>query len=180
MTSLRSRLIGLAVLALAVGAALPAAADGPRDRGYSPSFWQGLYAGVHAGYGDAGFDLDGFIGGAQIGYNWQRGQIVYGWEADATFSDMSFGDVVSIDWFATARGRIGYLFQPNLLAYATAGLGVYSFSIGPFDDTETDLVFGVGLEGKYNETTSWRIEYLGFDDDIDVFRAGLNFKIGGY
>jgi outer membrane immunogenic protein len=142
---------------------------------------------VHLGYGDAGGDLDGFIGGAQIGYNWQRGLIVYGWEADATFSGMEtefFGIDVSVDWFATARGRLGYLVQPNLLAYATAGLGVYSVSatIGPFsgDDTQSDIVIGLGLEGKYNEATTWRVEYLNFDDGIDVFRAGLNFKMGGY
>jgi outer membrane immunogenic protein len=186
---LRSRLIGLAVLAFAVGASLPAAANGPGgpNRGYQPSNWQGLYVGLHAGYGDAGSDLEGFIGGAQIGYNWQRGLIVYGWEADATFSDIStnfFGIDVSVDWFATARGRVGYLFQPNLLAYATAGLGIYSVSasIGPFtgDDTQSDFVIGLGLEGKYTETTSWRVEYLSFDDGIDVIRAGLNFKLGGY
>jgi outer membrane immunogenic protein len=186
MTSLRSRLIGLAVLAFAVGASLPAAANGPRgaDRGYQPSSWQGMYAGFHLGYGDAGFDLDGFIGGAQIGYNWQRGLIVYGWEADATFSDMNFADVISIDWMASVRGRVGYLVQPNLLAYATGGLGIVGFSVSPSvpgfgDDTDTDFVIGVGLEGKYNEATSWRVEYLNFDD-IDIIRAGLNFKIGGY
>jgi outer membrane immunogenic protein len=193
------------VLAFAVGASLPAAANGPGgpDRGYHPSFWQGLYAGVHAGFGDAGGSLDGFIAGAQIGYNWQRGLIVYGWEADATWSDISESASacvvgvgcakaeVSIDWMATVRGRLGYLVQPNLLAYTTAGLGIVGFSSsqsvsvpglsgsGSFDDTDTGFVIGFGIEGKYNETTTWRIEYLDVDD-IDVIRAGLNFKIGGY
>src|SRR5262245_24392965 len=177
MTSLRSRLIGLAVLAFAVGASLPAAANGPRgaDRGYQPSNWQGLYGGFHLGYGDAGGDLDGFIGGAQIGYNWQKGLLVYGWEADATFSGMETefaGLEVSVDWFASVRGRLGYLIQPNLLAYGTAGLGVYSVStnipcipgLGCFDGTETDVVIGFGLEGKYNEASTWLVEYLNFDD----------------
>jgi outer membrane immunogenic protein len=97
---------------------------------------------------------------------------------------MNFADVISIDWMASVRGRVGYLVQPNLLAYATGGLGIVGFSVSPSvpgfgDDTDTDFVIGVGLEGKYNEATSWRVEYLNFDD-IDIIRAGLNFKIGGY
>jgi outer membrane immunogenic protein len=186
MTSLRSRLIGLAVLACLAGAALPAAADGPRDRGYQPSYWQGLYAGVHVGYGEAdvlGIGLDGFAGGGLIGYNWQKGQIVYGWEADFSISDISFevGPYeASVDWMATVRGRLGVLMHPDYLAYATAGFGIGHVDTNfGFDDTGTDFVFGLGVEGKLNQTSTVRAEYLNVGD-IDVFRAALTFKLSGY
>ncbi|HEX6002299.1 MAG TPA: outer membrane beta-barrel protein [Hyphomicrobiaceae bacterium] len=74
----------------------------------------------------------------------------------------------SVDWMATVRGRVGYLLQPSLLAYATAGLGMYhaelSSSVPGYNisGTETDLVFGLGLESKWSHTTSVRVEYLGF------------------
>jgi opacity protein-like surface antigen len=47
------------------------------------------------------------------------------------------------------------------------------------DSTDTAFVYGVGVEGKLTERTTARIEYLGFSDlDINVVRAGLNFKLG--
>ncbi len=199
METLRRGTIALAVVVAAAMAALPASADrgGPPpglDRAYYPSIWQGLYAGVHLGHGESG-PADGFLGGAQIGYNWQAGQIVYGVEADVSFADISFeqsfmGATVSasIDWMATLRGRLGFLVTPNVLVYGTAGFGyvnasgsanlpgVVSFSVS---DSEFDFVYGLGLEGKLTNTMSARIEYLAFSDlDIDIIRAGVNFKLG--
>ena len=163
-----------------------------------PPIWQGFYAGGHLGYGELG-DADGVVGGGQLGYNWQAGQIVYGIEGDASLSDISVEERVcvqnlgcanaeaSIDWMATIRGRVGYLIDPRLLVYGTAGFGIVSASAEASvpgikftaDDTESDFVYGLGLEGKISETMSARIEYLGFSDlDIDVVRAGLNFKLG--
>ncbi len=206
MKTARSRLIALTVAGV-VGAALPVAADAqPPPPDYYPWLWQGWYAGLHLGYGDAG-PADGFVGGVQAGYNWQKGQLVYGLEADVTWSDISFSDGVrvcdpdlgcvsarvsgSIDWMATVRGRLGYLFQPSLLAYATAGFGFVSGSasagVSGFglrerfsaSDTDTDFVYGIGIEGKLTEVSTLRVEYLGFSDsEIDVIRAGLSFKLG--
>ena len=74
----------LAATTLGVGAA--AAADIPARNytkavPYAPVFsWTGFYVGVNAGYGWANTsitgvagssNLNGFLGGAQIGYNWQ-------------------------------------------------------------------------------------------------------------
>jgi outer membrane immunogenic protein len=197
MQTLRRVVIAAVVIAGAAGAALPASADGgrpPGDRAYYPSIWQGIYAGVHLGYGESG-PADGFVGGAQIGYNWQAGQIVYGVEADVSFADISVEQTflgvtasASIDWMATLRGRLGFLVTPNVLAYGTAGFGyanasgsanipgVVSFSVS---DSESDFVYGLGLEGKLTNTMSARIEYLAFSDlEIDIVRAGLNFKLG--
>jgi outer membrane immunogenic protein len=135
------------------------------------------------------------LGGGQIGYNWQVGQIVYGVEADVTFSDISFEQSFmgatargSIDWMATARGRIGFLATPSVLFYGTAGFGMANGSGSvnlpgapriSVSDSDSDFVWGVGLEGKLSNTMSARIEYLTFNDlDINVIRAGVNFKLG--
>jgi outer membrane immunogenic protein len=191
--TLRKSAIALTVLVGSVVAAMPALADGgwaTTWRSDYPSIWQGAYIGLHLGRGEAD-PADGFVAGAQIGYNWQSGQIVYGLEADASYADISenFGVFeASIDWMATVRGRLGYLLTPNLLVYGTAGFGVVSASgsanIPGFgglsvDDTETDFVYGVGVEGKFARNVSARIEYLAFGDlEIDVIRAGLTFRLG--
>lgn len=85
---------------------------------------------------------DGFIGGGQIGFNWQSpgSRWVLGIEADFQGADIKdgatalarpalgfpFNETLSLDlnWFGTVRGRTGYAFgaSGNWLAYATGGL----------------------------------------------------------
>jgi outer membrane immunogenic protein len=87
----------------------------------------------------------GFLGGGQIGYNWQfyNGAAVAGIEADIqgiAYSNNNrnyisaipapFGNNVvtamsarkSLDYIGTVRGRLGWLFTPTLLVYGTGGL----------------------------------------------------------
>ena len=87
----------------------------------------------------------GFIGGGQIGYNWQfYNSFVAGVEADiqgvaasnsrgtavgaAPFAGTGFSSVGflsatrSLDYLGTVRGRLGWLFTPTLLVYGTGGL----------------------------------------------------------
>ncbi|MBM3654705.1 MAG: porin family protein, partial [Alphaproteobacteria bacterium] len=89
----------------------------------------------------------GFIGGGQIGYNWQfYNSFVAGIEADiqgiagsnstANFASGAINPVFgpdepilqfgrasrSLDYIGTVRGRLGWLFMPTLLAYGTGGL----------------------------------------------------------
>src|SRR5262249_44260390 len=176
--------------------AMPAAADGdggpppPYERGYYPSIWQGLYAGVNAGVGWAGA-ASGAVGGGQVGYNWRSQQFVYGVEGDIQASDIGVDARISvcgsmlccsridagasIDWFSTIRGRAGILVQPNLLVYATAGVAIVhteahvrsSFGSVSISETDSGFVGGVGVEGKINETMSWRVEYLYFGHPAD-------------
>lgn len=173
MRVLRNGGIGLAAVALIGLTATAAMADGPTSRRYGmPSIWQGVYGGVHIGGVDAGHD-DGMVGGVQLGYNWRTGAIVYGLEADISLSGSDH-----VDWLASARGRLGYLIQPRLMVYGTAGLGLVKDH-----DTESGFAYGVGIEGKLTGTTSARLEYLQFDNDshhgdgISVIRAGLNIKL---
>ena len=82
-----------------------------------------------------------FIGGGQIGYNWQwTPNWVLGLEADfdgiaspsstviaafpgnATFAPLQTGYARALDTLGTVRGRVGYLASPSWLLYATGGL----------------------------------------------------------
>jgi outer membrane immunogenic protein len=89
----------------------------------------------------------GFIGGGQLGYNWQfMNSFVGGVEADIQGIARSGGNNTlfsavqalptfpagtvtqiatvnkSLDYVGTVRGRLGWLFTPTLLAYGTGGL----------------------------------------------------------
>jgi outer membrane immunogenic protein len=89
-----------------------------------------------------------FIGGGQIGYNWQFAPAwLAGFEADiqgvssggsdgalnttvGPFAFVSAGEIINtqitssrrIDYLGTVRGRLGYLWAPALLVYGTGGL----------------------------------------------------------
>jgi len=175
MGVLRKGGIGLTVIAgfgLAVTAAL---ADGNTSGSATyelPSIWRGLYGGLHVGHADADGG-NGFVGGVQLGYNWQAQQIVYGVEGDISLSGAH-----SIDWLASLRGRVGYLIQPRVLVYGTAGLGLVNGGT-----TDTGFVYGLGVEGKLTRTMSARLEYLSYNTDnarsdtVGVIRAGLSIKL---
>jgi outer membrane immunogenic protein len=161
--------IFVAVVAAATCCA-PALAAPPADTMFN---WTGFYAGANLGYSlgrsdtSASFfnlfnnttpgpillttrgtlDMNGAIGGLQIGGNWQNGNWVLGLEADLqtlgqkgskTFtcpaaSCSSAGnntDLTSavadhnqkLDWFGTLRGRLGVTASPTILTYVTGGL----------------------------------------------------------
>jgi outer membrane immunogenic protein len=100
------------------------------------------FAGVNS-YMGRGIYQGGFFGGGQVGYNYQYGQsFVLGFETDMQGSSISgqggsngaaaltdgammFGSntiQAGINWMGTARGRVGYLITPTVMAYATGGL----------------------------------------------------------
>jgi outer membrane immunogenic protein len=120
-----------------------------------PCIWCGFYVGFNAGgtwsddtatYEQIGTPFvasttlhpSGFIGGGQVGYNWETGgNIVFGVEADIDARDasdtvnglMPFApantmDQVDVteteDWLATVRGRLGLAYG-NWLFYVTGG-----------------------------------------------------------
>lgn len=82
----------------------------------------------------------------------------------------------NLDWFGSARARLGMVFGSNILLYGTGGLG-----FGGFDDsssgaiassgskTSVGWVAGGGIEYAYSPTWSWKVEYLHFDlGSVDV------------
>jgi len=205
-------LIKASTLAVAVAlAGAASAADLPSRKGpvdapmyVPPAFtWTGFYIGANAGYGwgsvresaPIGFhDTDGFIGGGQIGYNYQVGQVVFGVEADFQGADLSsrvdnvFGDYATteLNWFGTVRGRIGFAID-RFLPYVTAGFAYgnvntsFQFprlgaSFGK-DNTQFGYAVGAGVEYAFTNNFTAKLEYM----YVDLDRAsipGLGVKVG--
>jgi outer membrane immunogenic protein len=118
----------------------------------------------------------GFIGGGQIGYNWQfSNAFVAGIEADiqgvtsGSSSSSSagamvdqFGNAISnvssfskrLDYLGTVRGRIGFLVTPTLLAYGTGGLAYGGISTSAaFAQTITNPFVGPSYgSGSFSDT----------------------------
>jgi outer membrane immunogenic protein len=120
----------------------------------------------------------GFIGGGQVGYNYQYGQkIVLGFEADmqgagirGTGNANGFGPFTNstnpangfinnnivqagIDWLGTARGRVGYLITPTLQLYGTGGLAYGS----AFLNTRANSAYGGDNGDPAAVSSSWNI-----------------------
>lgn len=158
--------------------------------------WNGFYVGANLGSGFARSEnlynaagvppaperylaaANGFIGGAQIGFNWHAApNWVFGIEADFQGSTQKDDEACllfciptvpqfarieqSLPWFGTVRGRIGYATGPALL-YVTAGLaygrvdtdiseffGGTPFSVS-FDETKTGWTVGAGVERPFD------------------------------
>lgn len=133
--------------------------------------WSGAYLGLNLGYlwdtvGNLRTSPRGIAGGAQAGYNWQSGQLVFGGEADLqgsaaedTFAPYKFAN----PWFGTVRGRIGYAFD-NVLLYATAGLayGGGKLEIPGLSESRTHFGWtgGGGIEVGLTPNWSAKAEYL--------------------
>jgi outer membrane immunogenic protein len=151
--------------------------------------------------------LDGGVFGGQIGKNWQNGTWVFGLEADAQWSgergnalftcatglacnNLTFGPGLNvaptttfnqeISWFATFRGRAGYLVTPTALLYVTGGLAVagiktdgvlsgFNAASAPVavawgnDQTRWGWVVGAGLEARLWGNWTGKIEGLYMD-----------------
>jgi len=130
-----------------------------------------------------------FVGGGQVGYNWQSNNTVLGVELDfnsfhlrgsrqgttnftqASGSTFTITNAVSTDWLFTARGRLGWAFD-TLLAYATGGLALTDLKTNnTYQDpvitqswsgstTKTGWTVGGGLEWALNRNWSVKAEYL--------------------
>ena len=166
--------------------------------------WEGAYIGLNGGYGwaQSAADAEGFVGGGQLGYNWQRDRFVFGVEGDIQASDLSdgqnfafaggFGRAESdINWFSTIRGRAGIASGPalfyltggvafadieNRLAVVDGGVPI-SFS---GSGTQTGYTVGGGVEYKLANNWTMKAEYLYLDfgsDSITGFDAvGNRYK----
>jgi outer membrane immunogenic protein len=210
--------IALAVAAASVMFAGAASAADMAARPYTkapppviapPCVWCGFYIGVNAGgtwdRNDATYtqfpslatastrlDTSGFIGGGQVGYNWQWNNFVLGIEGDAAWRDRTASarllpfapgnvdDVVNVSnrqgWLATIRPRAGVAFN-NALFYVTGGVafGEVSHSYQELrlstgqnrlftdTDTRTGWTAGVGAEYKFVPNWSIGVEYLHVD-----------------
>jgi outer membrane immunogenic protein len=131
-------------------------------------------------------DVNGFIGGGQAGYNWQRANWLFGLEADIQGSDeKATADVCTVagcplgttvltanyklDWFGTARGRVGFLPMDRVLLYATGGLAYGHLSASAplipltWGSTRAGWTVGAGIEAAIDRNWSVKLEYLYMD-----------------
>jgi outer membrane immunogenic protein len=192
---MKNTALGIAVIGALLGT--PAlAAEMPLKAPPAPlaPLWTGWYIGANVGgsfgsttqtasfpatiipptspFGSVSSDLDGVIGGGQIGYNWQNGIWVLGIEADidgtserassyltgtGTISIPSVGlftdtGTVSftekLNWLGTVRGRLGVTVSPNWLLYATGGLA--------YGGLDSDTALTVGALSAANNFTETR------------------------
>jgi outer membrane immunogenic protein len=150
-------------------------------------------------------DLDGFIGGGQAGYNFQRGMMVFGIEADIAWTSIDGSTSVATDvppidpsvsrasqdleWLGTVRGRLGYAAHNNFLLYATGGFAFgkvdYQYSVESQISTDNVRASGstiktgwtIGGGGEYSfGRWSLKGEYLYYDLGEETARGEI---IGG-
>lgn len=160
--------------------------------------WTGFYLGANAGYGfkvaASGYTDEtygtvaetggkgGFLGGVQAGYNYQftpGSGVVVGLEADfqgvslgkstATIGAVPYYSVApSLDWFGTARGRIGYAFN-RLMLYGTGGFAFGGGSASSYaasypytlpETTRTGFALGAGIEYALTDKIAAKLEAL--------------------
>ena len=128
--------------------------------------------------GLASIAQSGFVGGGQVGYNYQyNSSFLLGLEADIQGAGIRGGSVTNgaaaspnlsriphdmtaigasaiqggVDWLGTVRGRLGYLWSPTLLIYGTGGLA-YG---GAWANVAQNGVEDTNLRGAYELTNTW-------------------------
>ena len=187
-------ILGLGAWQAASAADLPRSA--PRAPAvYAPvSSWTGCYIGGNAGAGWGSGELSTssgtisgssssarFVGGGQIGCDWQTGAWVFGirnmfdW-ADAERSGTvgsgafkGYSAKLENDWLDLLTGRIGWAVQPNWLLYFQGGAAWRKNSLTFFNPggaqvfdasrTRTGWTVGVGSEWKFAPNWSAFVEY---------------------
>lgn len=176
--------------------------------------WTGCYIGGHAGGGWArktwsdptgaifapgteflSSNPSGFIGGGQVGCDYQMGSLVFGLEGQASWADLNQDSNFSvptfigpvglvgrskIDFLTTATARIGYAFDRTLI-YAKGGAAWAhdEFSVFRTDgrlaasakDTPLGWTVGAGAEYAFAPNWSAKIEYnfMDFGKNTNTF-----------
>jgi outer membrane immunogenic protein len=173
----------------AMAADLPVRKGAPAPAPLAMS-WTGAYVGVAAGYSFLSektardlngqnpspyADVNGFLVGGQLGFDYQINSVVVGLSADLakSFASKSFPQgpganlKIEDDYVGTARARVGVLLTPKFLAYATGGFAMAK-STATYTDvgtrvseskTATGYVLGLGAEYRYTRNVSSFIEY---------------------
>lgn len=182
---MRARLLQLVAGLLVAFSATEAQAD---------KKWAGIYFGAHVVHNSlnasgqfdtfggtphvdfGALDLKGFGIGAQLGYNYQMGNFVFGIEGDIQSPGVkdSFRDgetdvqTLKLNSLATVRGRLGYAFD-SILVYGTAGIGfvngklIVENGVDTFTFNQQAFVFGGGAEYMFMPNVTLRLEYLRYD-----------------
>ena len=180
---------------------------------YGPAYsWAGLYVGASAGFGAgdtqttlsafntslqiADYDINGAIYGGHIGYNFQRGNFVFGLEAGLNGTDMdgSQGILTSLitserelDWYATATARLGYASGKTLFygfggvawADVTSRLAIGGTTVREDEETHVGWTAGLGIEHALTNNFIVRVEYSHVDlgEETTTYNIADEFTI---
>ncbi len=190
-------------IAIFAASVLASAATAQQAPAPSASDWTGFYMGASSGNltstgipcaeGAVGYDCnpvptlpnlpqftpEGRFQGATVGYDWQRGNLVFGVAGDVMngsafdteFTSGGFGCSTRCEMEVTRtvmlRGRIGFAPIDSLMAYATAGVAyttatadVIGLAPPPGEGTFTNNIIGFGGEYRLNDHLSLGMEYL--------------------
>ena len=136
---------------------------------------------VNIGTKKLSIDTNGFIGGGQIGFNYElKRQFIVGLDADMdgitqSTTAASLDNVLisgartynstvavtkNINYLGTLRGRLGMLLRPTLLLYGTGGLGYghvsFSTSIAAAEQTAPNAFPALSSQAQFSRTlTGW-------------------------
>ena len=172
----------------ALAADLPTYKSPPPPPAYAPPAftWTGFYIGVNGGFGFSDTDnasfghVSGGLVGGTVGYNWQMGQFVLGYEGDIDWSGVrgsnfaytlpgGFGsDKLTTDWMVTERARLGYAVDRTLffVTGGYAGIETHGSFFDSFGNSGTQSawqnggVVGAGIEYAFTNNISLKGEYL--------------------
>ena len=143
---------------------------------------------------------NGFLGGGQVGYNWQTGILVFGLEGDFDWSGLQgnapcvviFACNVKHSWEADITGRVGVVAVDRALLYLKGGVaweqsnyslgnsltvggagGVAASVSASASATRTGGLLGMGFEYRFLDHWSTKLEY----NFIDFGNESVNFPI---
>ncbi len=168
---------------------MPAAAAAPADA----TNWSGAYAGLS--FGRSSGDLedltnggafeydDGRVLGAFVGYNLQRGSLVYGGElgfgrvSDMTLVGAILGGDDTLDSLLDLRGRVGFAFG-NALVFGSVGYAKANTTINGTDSASlSGTSYGLGLDYKLGSRAFVGVDYVRRNVDGTNTNPGNTFDI---
>ena len=177
------------------------------------SMWTGCYVGGNVGAGWGGGKISSttttgsvsgssnaaFVGGGQIGCDYQAGAWVFGvrnltdWSNLSANSTLSTGGTANVksNWIDLLTGRVGYAVQPTWLLYfqgggAFRGATIQQFNgagaqIGQVSNNRSGWTLGVGSEYKF--APNWSVfaeyDYADFGSRIVALPTGVNVNVSG-
>ena len=177
--------------------------------------WTGFYIGGHVGYGwatkdwrdsfglfDVSTNLNGFLGGGQVGFNYQVQQFVFGVEGDFSWTGIKGGSTqnaviaapvgstfnTDVNWTSTLTGRLGLAFD-RWLVYGKGGVAwardrfsttAYTFPASvDVTDTRLGWTAGAGVEYAFLPNWSAKLEYnfMDFGNKAVSFAPGRSTDV---